>query len=188
VILGVKMKNLIFVVLLVVVAIAGYTIINKPNENVENMATSVAPSAEKTSQVNNEATVANTDVQEANPITPADLSEAAQKEMYAKIFDYQKCMLKQRLEYAKEHVKMTDMVNKTISACEPRLDELATVLADNHVNEGLRKKMVHTMRSKAARKLMSNMMKSMATQAAAASGVSVGPVPVPAAPAPVTNP
>ena len=105
---------------------------------------------------------------EENLITPADMSEAAQSEMYAAITEYNKCMMQNRLEYHQQGVKVAQVADKTLQACEPHLDTLEAVLVKNNVNEGLTKNMVGSMRSKAAHKLMAAVMQSMASQAAAA--------------------
>jgi len=105
---------------------------------------------------------------ENSMITPADMSEAAQTEMYTAIAEYNKCMMQNRLEYHQEGAKVAQVADKTLQACEPHLDTLADVLEANNVNKGLSKGMVGTMRSRAARKLMTAVMQSMAGQAAAA--------------------
>jgi hypothetical protein len=106
--------------------------------------------------------------EEGNLTTPADMSEAAQTEMYAAIGEYNKCMMQNRLEYHQQGIKIANVADKTLQACEPHLDTLAEVLAVNNVNEGLQKNMVNTMRSRGAQKLMAAMMQSLAGQAAAA--------------------
>jgi hypothetical protein len=106
--------------------------------------------------------------EESNLITPADIPEAAQTEMYAAIMGYNKCMMQNRLEYHQQGIQVANVADQTLQACEPHLDILDEVLATNNVNEGLRKTMVNTMRSRAARKLMAAVMQSMAGQAAAA--------------------
>lgn len=106
--------------------------------------------------------------EEENLTTPADISEAAQTEMYSAIMEYNQCMMTNRLEYHKQGVQVASVADKTIQACEPHLDTLNEVLAANNVNEGLSTNMVNTMRSRAAQKLMAAVMQSMAGQAAAA--------------------
>lgn len=165
------MKNLIFIVLLVIVAIAGYSIMNKPTEAVAVTEVSVKDTAsdtttEQATEVIDEVT--STETKELNLITPADMSEQAQDEMYTHIMEYNKCMMQNRLEYHQQGVRAESVADKTLSACEPHLDELKLVLEANNVNQGLREGMVKTMRQRAARKLMSNVMQSLAGQAAAA--------------------
>jgi hypothetical protein len=109
--------------------------------------------------------------EESNLITPADMPEAAQTEMYAAIGEYNKCMMQNRLEYHQQGIQIASVADKTLTACEPHLDTLAEVLAANNVNEGLQKNMVNTMRSRGAQKLMAAMMQSLAGQAAAAANV-----------------
>lgn len=148
------MKNLVFVVLLVIVAGVGFLFMNNATE--EDVATNPVDHETAT---------------EESMITPVDMSEEAQNKMYVAIADYNKCMMQNRLEYHQQGVKIVDVADKTLAACEPHLDVLADVLAENNVNQGLAKKMVHTMRSRAARKLMSAMMQSIAGQSAAMSNV-----------------
>ncbi len=169
------MKNLVMIILLVVVAILGYRMVNQPvktggeqtSNTTEQTMDKMAPASDAAKMTQDKLT------------TPADMPKAAQEKMMHKIVNYQKCMLRRRPEYMNGQAKMTDMVDKTIQLCEPELTALDAVLQANHVNENLRKKMVHTMRSKAARKLMSNVMKSMAAQASVTSGVTPGTVSVP---------
>lgn len=161
--LGEKMKNLGLVLLLVAVIAGGYLFINKTDEQTEIVSTT---NDELTTPVDNESTEA-----EQNMTTPADMSEKAQDEMYGAIYEYNKCMMENRLEYHQQGIKVIDVADKTLAACETHLDTLADVLAQNNVNEGLSKKMVHTMRSRAARKLMSAMMQSIAGQAAAMANI-----------------
>jgi len=110
---------------------------------------------------------------EENLITPADMPEAAQTEMYGAITDYNKCMMQNRLEYHQKGISVAGVADKTLQACEPHLDTLDEVLTTNNVNEGLSKTMVGKLRSKAARKLMSAVMQSMAGQASAAANAPV---------------
>ncbi len=177
------MKNLIFIVLLAVVAIAGYSYVNQQKET-----DVVATAAEEVSNdvVIDESTTA-TEVkdEDINLITPADMTEEAQAEMYKNIMEYNKCMLQNRLEYHQQGVRTEDVADKTLTACEPHLDELKATLTANNVNSDLREGMVKTMRQRAARKLMSTIMQSMAGQAAAAANVPTGTVTLPVEPAPV---
>jgi hypothetical protein len=106
--------------------------------------------------------------EESNLTTPADMSEAAQAEMYSAIMDYNQCMMTNRLEYHQQGIQVAAVADKTIQACEPHLDTLAEVLEANNVNEGLSINMVNTMRSRGAQKLMAAVMQSLAGQAAAA--------------------
>jgi hypothetical protein len=112
-------------------------------------------------------------VADSNLVTPTDMSEAAQQEMYAAMTDYNKCMMKNRLEYHQKGTQVVDVADKTLQACEPHLDTLAAVLAANNVDDGLRQSMVSRLRSKSATKLMAAVMQSMAGQAAAAANAPV---------------
>jgi len=182
------MKNLVIVVVLVVVAIAGYSYLNQQSstvevvtatveESVSNAAEEVAPPTEEVVSIESE---------DVNIITPADMSEDAQAEMYGHIMKYNECMMKNRLEYHQQGVKAQNVADKTLTACEPHLDDLKATLTTNNVNSDLREGMVKTMRQRAARKLMSTIMQSLAGQAAAAANIAPGPVALPEAPAPVT--
>jgi len=102
--------------------------------------------------------------------------------MYGAIMEYNKCMMQNRLEYHQQGVRAESVADKTLTACEPHLDDLKLVLETNNVNQDLREGMVKTMRQRAARKLMSNVMQSLAGQAAAAANTS------PVAPAEVVTP
>lgn len=175
------MKNLVIVVLLVVVAIAGYSYVNQQTSSVEVVTATVEESTISTTEE-----AVSSESEEVNIITPADMSEEAQTEMYGHIMKYNECMMQNRLEYHQQGVQPASVADKTLTACEPHLDELKATLAANNVNEDLREGMVKTMRQRAARKLMSTIMQSLAGQAAAAANIAPGPVPVPEAPAPVT--
>jgi len=172
------MKNLVIIVLLVVIAIAGYDYVNKSKETtpvaavVEEEVTTEEASAAVVEEVTEE-TVNSEDV---NLITPADMTEAAQTEMYNHIMEYNKCMMQNRLEYHQQGIKAENVADKTLTACEPHLDDLKATLATNNVNSDLREGMIKTMRQRAARKLMSTIMQSLAGQAAAAANVAPGPV------------
>jgi len=167
----------------VVVAIAGYSYFNQSVESVPVAATVEEVSTEVVSE---EAVVEATEAEDVNIIAPADMPQEAQNKMYQHIMEYNQCMMQNRLEYHKQGVRPANVADKTITACEPHLDELKATLAANNVNPDLREGMVKTMRQRAARKLMSTIMQSMAGQAAAAANIAPGPVPIPEAPAPVT--
>jgi len=182
------MKNLVIVVVLVVVAIAGYSYLNQQSSTVEVVTATVEESVSNTAEEIAPATeeVASTESEEVNIITPADMSEEAQTEMYGHIMKYNECMMKNRLEYHQQGIKAENVADKTLTACEPHLDDLKATLVTNNVNSDLREGMIKTMRQRAARKLMSTIMQSLAGQAAAAANVAPGPVALPEAPTPVT--
>lgn len=150
------MKNIVFVVLLIAVIASGYAYINKTNDQVDVVSSET------------EVMTASVAVETDNLVTPSDMSEEAQREMYSAIAEYNKCMLQNRLEYHQQGVQVANIADKTLQICEPHLDDLAAVLEKNNVNLGLKENMVKTMRSKAVRKLMAAVMQSMASQAAAA--------------------
>jgi len=168
------MKNLVIIVSLVVVAIAGYSYVNQSKET--------APVAAVVEEVTNESSVAvvedvaSSEAEEVNIIAPSDMPEAAQTEMYNHIMEYNKCMMQNRLEYHQQGIRAENVADKTLTACEPHLDELKETLTVNNVNSDLRDGMIKTMRQRAARKLMSTIMQSLAGQASAAANVAPGPV------------
>jgi len=184
------MKNLVSIVLLVIIAIAGYTYFNQQNQTaaVDVAVEEVVTEATETTETSATATqqVATTESKEVNITTPADMSEEAQAEMYNHIMEYNQCMMKNRLEYHQQGVRAANVADKTLTACEPHLDELKATLVANKVNKDLSDGMVKTMRQRAARKLMSTIMQSMAGQAAAAANIPPGTVALPEVPAPVT--
>jgi len=164
------MKSLVFIVLLVLAGIAGYNFINKPTESVETVAIidDVATPA-----INEESTSADESSPEetviplsdgTNMITPADMSEKAQQEMYASMMNYNKCMMQDKPEYHQPNMRAEDIAGKTLAACEPNLDTLKAVLEANNVNADLREGMVKTLRQRSTRKLMSAVMQSQAAQ------------------------
>ena len=169
------MKNLIFIVLIAVVGIAGYDFMNKPAENVEPIAEVVTETAEAvtTAQSVEEAIIADED----NLKTPADMSEEAQSEMYGFMMEYNKCMMKNRAEYHQDDIKIEDAAGITFEECAPLLDSLKGVLAANGVNRGLQEGMAKTLSQRASRKLMSTIMQSKA--AASMSAPPVMPVTTP---------
>jgi len=112
---------------------------------------------------------------EVNMITPADMSEQAQNEMYGAMVEYNKCVILNRPEYHQPGAKIVEVADKTLAECEIHLDTLKEVLTKNNVNEGLREGMVKTIRTRSARKLMSILMQSMVGQAAAAENAKAMP-------------
>jgi len=173
--LGEKMKNLVIVILLVVVAIAGYSYVNQATETAPVVAVVEEVVTEDSSDAVVEET-ASSESEDVNIITPADMSEAAQTEMYDHIMKYNQCMMQNRLEYHQQGVRAESVADKTLTACEPHLDDLKATLVTNNVNSDLREGMIKTMRQRAARKLMSTVMQSLAGQAAALANVPPGPV------------
>tara|TARA_R110001606_G_scaffold395664_2_gene568487 strand:- start:100897 stop:101424 length:528 start_codon:yes stop_codon:yes gene_type:complete len=162
------MKSLVFIVLLVLAGIAGYNFFNKPTENVGAVAVveEVTTSAENEEMVTiDESTLEETVTPESvdtNMITPADMSEEAQHEMYTSMMDYNKCMMQNKPEYHQENMRAEDIAGKTLAACEPNLDTLRVILETNNVNTDLREGMIKTVRQRSTRKLMSVVMQSQA--------------------------
>ncbi|NQY26465.1 MAG: hypothetical protein HRT92_04730 [Piscirickettsiaceae bacterium] len=153
------MKNLIFVVLIAVIAFAGYDFINKPAENEETIAVQA-----ETTESAVEDTAATVISDENNLKTPADMSDEAQTEMYGFMMGYNKCMMKNRPEYHQVGSKVEEIASKTFDECAPILDGLKAVLAANDVNKGLQEGMAKTLQQRASRKLMTAIMQSQAAQ------------------------
>lgn len=103
---------------------------------------------------------------EANKL-PADMPEAAQKEMSGHITDYNKCMMESRLSASKTGQDAQQNAQNIMSGCETHLDSLDELLTKNEVDAGLVQGMQKTMRSRAARQLMARTMNNLAAQAAA---------------------
>jgi hypothetical protein len=131
---------------------------NQDNNSVETAAVETLNAA-ATSVVKNES--------EASLRTPADIPEEAQNKMYQIIFDYNKCMMLGRLDANQSGQSVQQAANDIMSSCESHMDSLKTHLLDNKVNESLVIGMTKKMRSRAARKLMTQGMNQMAAQAAA---------------------
>jgi signal recognition particle GTPase len=163
------MKSLFLIILLVLAGIAGYNFINKPAENVETVAVEENMAAvEETEAAADNEVVAKEVMTEASDsvsmITPADMSEEAQQEMYASMMEYNKCMMQDKPEYHLENVRAEDVAGATLEACEPHLDTLIEILTVNDVNMDLREGMIKTVRQRSTRKLMSAVMQSQAAQ------------------------
>lgn len=165
------MKNLVFIVLLVLAGIAGYNFINKPIENVEAVAVVVEDVAISTENVAPLATDESITEETAAPvsdgtnmITPADMSEEAQHEMYTVMMSYNKCMMQDRPEYHQPNIRAEDIAGQTLATCESNLDALKVVLETNNVNADLSDGMLKTVRQRSTRKLMSAVMQSQAAQ------------------------
>jgi len=105
--------------------------------------------------------------EETTIVRQVDMSEEAKNQMNTIMMEYNKCMMQNRPEYHKQGVSAANVAEKTLFACDPHLDDLAVLLEENNVNEGLRVGMAKTVRIRAARKLMSMVMQSMAVQSMA---------------------
>ena len=102
-------------------------------------------------------------------VTPADLSADASDKMYSILTQYNSCMMQSRLKPMEEEIKSgQDLANKIMQGCETHLDALKTHLGDNNVEPTLVEGMAKKMRSRAARKLMTDTMNNLAAQANAA--------------------
>jgi Zn-finger domain-containing protein len=101
-------------------------------------------------------------------VTPADLSADASDKMYTILTQYNSCMMQSRLKPMEEVRSGQDLANKIMQGCETHLDELKVHLTDNDVEPALVEGMAKKMRSRAARKLMTDTMNNLAAQANAA--------------------
>jgi len=101
-------------------------------------------------------------------ITPADLNEEQSNEMYSIITQYNSCMMNSRLQAHPDISSGQDAANQIMQSCETHLDALKLHLTENKVEPGLVEGMAKTMRSRAARKMMTQTMNNMAAQAQAA--------------------
>lgn len=101
-------------------------------------------------------------------VTPADMSDEAYNQMYGFITEYNSCMMQSRLQAHPEVQSGEDAANQIMQNCETHLDELKLHLSENNVEPSLVEGMAKTMRSRAARKMMTQTMNNMAAQAQAA--------------------
>lgn len=118
--------------------------------------------------VENTATEETTSAVDESLITPADISEEAQAEMYNFIMEYNQCMMKGRLEATTHPQQVQQAANDILMKCDEVLEQLKTHLLANNVNEALVIGMTNKMRSRGARNLMTKAMNNMAAQAVAA--------------------
>jgi hypothetical protein len=101
-------------------------------------------------------------------ITPADLTTEQSNEMYSMITEYNSCMMNSRLQAHPEISSGQAAANQIMESCETHLDSLKLYLTENNVEPSLVEGMAKTMRSRAARKMMTQTMNNMAAQAQAA--------------------
>jgi hypothetical protein len=101
-------------------------------------------------------------------ITPADLSVEQSNQMYSMITEYNSCMMNSRLQAHPEITSGQAAANQIMESCETHLDKLKLYLTENNVEPSLVEGMAKTMRSRAARKMMTQTMNNMAAQAQAA--------------------
>ena len=149
-----KLTFVLLALLIGVVACDSDSANKADSESVENTATEVA--TETTSAV------------DESLITPADISEEAQAEMYNFIMEYNQCMMKGRLESTTHPQQVQQAANDILMKCDEVLEQLKTHLLANNVNEALVIGMTNKMRSRGARNLMTKAMNNMAAQAVAA--------------------
>lgn len=100
-------------------------------------------------------------------VTPGDMSEEAQTKMFSILTDYNKCMMQGHLKFSHTAESPQKMAEDIMQSCESHLDELKEHLISNGVEKSLAEGMAKTMRSKAARQLMTKTMNNYAAQAAA---------------------
>lgn len=108
-----------------------------------------------------------TAIAEESMLTPADMPEEDQHQMYGHIMEYNKCMMHSRLSASTERKEVQKTADDILKACETHLDDLKALLSADGVNEALAMGMTKKLRSKAARDLMTKSMNNMAAQASA---------------------
>jgi hypothetical protein len=104
---------------------------------------------------------------EESMITPADLSDEAMATTNNHIMGYNRCMMNARLSSSNTGQQVQQAADDILANCETHLDQLKAHLLAHNVNEGLAMGMGKTLRSRAARQLMTRGMNQMAAQAAA---------------------
>ncbi len=102
-------------------------------------------------------------------VTPGDLSEQASDKMYSILTQYNSCMMQTRLQSLPEIESGQAAADQIMQNCETHLDALKAHLTDNQVEPALVEGMAKTMRTRAARQLMTKTMNNLAAQAQAAS-------------------
>lgn len=100
-------------------------------------------------------------------VTPTDMPEQAQTKMYSILTDYNKCMMQGHLTSNYKGNNPQEAAQSILQSCETHLDELKTHLSSNNVETSLVEGMAKSMRSKAARQLMTKTMNNYAAQASA---------------------
>ncbi|MFW5451885.1 MAG: hypothetical protein ACKE9I_09815 [Methylophagaceae bacterium] len=100
-------------------------------------------------------------------ITPGDMPEEAQAVLYQTVFDYNQCMMTGRLNANQDGQHVQQAANDIMNSCETHIDSLKELLVANKVNDDLVIGMTKKMRSRAARKLMTQSMNAMQAQAMA---------------------
>jgi uncharacterized protein YcfL len=157
------MKKLTFVLLTLLIGVVACDS-DTANKAIEEAATNIESVENNATEVVAETTSAG----DESLITPADISEEAQKQMYQFIFDYNQCMMATRLTTTQQSQQVQQTANDIMTSCESHMEALEAHLLANNVNESLVIGMTKKMRSRAARKLMTQSMNQMAAQAAAA--------------------
>lgn len=158
---GDKMKKLTFIILAIMI---GTVACDGDSDQLNQDATPVETTAVETTTTETDATVADNEV---SLITPGDLSEEAQNTMYKTIYEYNQCMMIGRLKANQDGQSVQQAANEIMTSCEGNMDTLKAHLLTNNVNKSLVEGMTKKMRSRAARKLMTQGMNQMAAQAAA---------------------
>jgi len=98
-----------------------------------------------------------TSADEAQLISPEDLSSEAQEVTFQTIFDYNQCMVKCQLSAAQEPEDARRSVSDILTTCETHMDDLSMHLLDHNVDELLVMDMIKNVRSRATRNLLSNL-------------------------------
>ncbi len=108
---------------------------------------------------------------DASLITPADIPQEAQVALYRTIFVYNQCMMTGRLNANQQGQHVQQAANEIMNLCEAHIESVELLLTENKVTEGLVVGMTKKLRSRAARKLMTQSMNAMQAQAMAVENV-----------------
>lgn len=100
-------------------------------------------------------------------VTPADFSAEESERMYSILTSYNSCMMQGRLQPKAGATSGQDMANDLMQSCETHLDDLKLHLSQSGVEPSLVEGMAKSMRSRAARKMMTQTMNNLAAQAQA---------------------
>jgi hypothetical protein len=156
---GDKMKKLTFIILAIMIGtVACDSDSDQLSQEVNPVETTTAETAiTETAAADNEVSL----------ITPGDLPEEAQNTMYKMLYEYNQCMMIGRLKANQGGQSVQQAADEIMASCEGHMDTLKAHLLAHNVNKSLVEGMTKKMRSRAARKMMTQGMNQMAAQAAA---------------------
>lgn len=156
---GDKMKKLTFIILAIMI---GTVACDGDSDQLSQEANPVETTTAETAIT--ETAVADNEV---SLITPGDLPEEAQNTMYKTLYEYNQCMMIGRLKANQGGQSVQQAADEIMASCEGHMDTLKAHLLAHNVNKSLVEGMTKKMRSRAARKMMTQGMNQMAAQAAA---------------------